>query len=245
MRPPILRSIAAAAVWCALLALNVAMVRAQQAAAPGAPVQLTPAEQKAADMRLPDLDRSDLTPDSRQPMKVEEGERNPFGMVTKVLDQMVSAEPVSEERRIRQLLSNLRVAGVSESPTGRRVLLGSLSLGEGDVLPRLFVGQVEKLQVKSINDRGVVLSFIESDTSRDERSIGLPIDIKPRVNSLLIGEAFVKSVPLDEEGSPQLPPLQLDTVRSALEASEAQGLQSLIERRTELLNAPAIPAAAQ
>lgn len=215
---------------------------AQQGAAPGAPSQLTPAEQKAADMRLPQLDRSALTPEAREPLEVQESEKNPFGMVTKVADQMVPAQPVTEEIKIRQVLSNLRVSGLSGSSDGARVMLGSLSLGVGDELPRLFAGQVERLVVKSITDRGVVLVFVEPEASRKERSIGLPIDLKPRVDSLLVGEAFIKLVPLDGEGTPVLPPLEHGAVQKSLEAARAQDLRSMVERQTELLNAPAVPA---
>jgi hypothetical protein len=207
----------------------------------GAPVSLTPAEQKAADMRLPQLDRSALTPESRTPERVEESDRNPFGMVTRLLDQMVSAEPVSEERKIRQVLSNLRITGFADSSAGRRVLLGSLALGVGDQLPQLFVGQVERLKVKVITDRDVVLQFVESDASRAERNIGLRIDLKPGEQplSLLVGEAFLKAVPLDQDGNPQLPPLESETVNDALKAAIEQDLRGVVERQTELFDAPA------
>jgi hypothetical protein len=44
--------------------------------------ELTPAEQKAADMRMPSLDRSALEPEKRTPAEVRETERNPFGLVS-------------------------------------------------------------------------------------------------------------------------------------------------------------------
>lgn len=224
-------------------ALLVAAAHAQQSAS-GTPPQLTPDQQKAAAMRLPELDRTALTPDERRlkKLQVEETERNPFGMVTKVMDQAAPSQPLTEEKKIRQVLSSLRVTGFSDSPSGPRVVLGSLSLGVGDQLPRLFANQVEKLVVKSITDRGVVLTFVDSEAWRKERSIGLPIDLQPRVDSLLVGETFMKAVPLDEEGTPSLPPLENEAAQKALEAAKAQGLRSMVERQTELLNAPAVPA---
>ncbi len=211
---------------------------------PGTQQQLTPEQQKAAAMRLPELDRSALTPDERRRKKLEvdQTERNPFGMVTRIADQMLPAQPPTEDKKIQQVLRNMRVSGIADSSSGPRVLLGSLSLGVGDYLPRLFANQVEKLVVKAINDRGVVLTFVEPENSRRERSIGLPIDLEPRVNSLLVGETLMKVVPFDGEGNPSLPPLQNDSALKSLEAAEAQGFQSILERQTELLNAPAVPA---
>lgn len=220
---------------------------AQQVPAPGAPPQLTPAEEKAADMRLPQLDRSALTPEARAKYRVvKEGDKNPFGMVANVIDQMLPAAPQSEEEKIQTVLRAMRVTGLMESPSGPRVLLGSLSLGVGDSLPKLFADQLVQLKVKSINNRGVVLSFVQHGDSQAEKSIGLPIDLvgsnSERVSSLLVGEAFLKVVPLDQEGNPVLPPLQNEAAQKALEAAEAAGFQSIIERKTELLNAPAEPA---
>lgn len=223
---------------CAVL--SVGMARAQ-APAPGAPPQLTPEQQRAAAMRLPALDRSALTPDERKrkKLKVEETERNPFGMVSKVADRTISAEPVSEQKRIERVLRAMRVAGLSDSPSGPRVMLGSFSLGVGEELPPLFFGQVERLAVKSISDRGVLLVFVEPEDSRKERTVGLSFDLRPQVNSMLVGEAFTKMVPLDKDGSPVLPPLQREAAEKMLEAAEAQEFQGVVERRVELFNAPA------
>lgn len=227
-------------VCCCLMASSAA---AQQGRAPGAPVQLTPAEEKAADMRLPRLDRTDLTPDSREPVKVKETERNPFSFVAVATDERVPAEPVKEETKLRQLFTNLRVTGFSDAPGGRRVLLGSLSLGVGDEVPRLFSGQAEKLSVQAITERGVVLKFLETDGSRDERSILVPFDIKARrPNELLVGEVFRKVVPISDEGESQLPPLGMQAAKAALDAAKSQDLRSMIPRRTELMDSPAIPA---
>ena len=43
---------------------------------------LTPEQQKALDMRLPDLDRSALEPQKRTPVEVTGDERNPFGLLS-------------------------------------------------------------------------------------------------------------------------------------------------------------------
>lgn len=226
-----------------IAAFFVGIVRAQEPA-PGAPPQLTPEQQRAAAMRLPILDRSALTVEERKRKKVlvEDTERNPFGMVSKVADRTTSAEPVSEQKRIERVLRAMRVAGLGGSVAGPRVMLGSLSLGVGEELPPLFFGQVERLVVKSISDREVLLVFVEPEDSRKERTVGLSFNLRPQVGSMLVGEAFTKMVPLDKDGTPVLPPLQREAAQKSLEAAEAQDFQGMVERPVELFNAPAASA---
>lgn len=217
-----------------------------------APVPSSFEQQKEKELRGPplaDAYLSALTPQAREMtdfVDIKESETSPFGMVANVIDQRLPAAPQSEEEKIQTVLRAMRVTGLMESPSGPRVLLGSLSLGVGDSLPKLFADQLVQLKVKSINNRGVVLSFVQQGDSQAEKSIGLPIDLvgpnSERVSSLLVGEAFLKVVPLDQEGNPALPPLQNEAAQKALEAAEAGGFQSIIERKTELLNAPAEPA---
>lgn len=197
--------------------------------------------QGPADLRVPDLDRSFITPDSRDYTAIKEDEINPFGMVTMMLDQMVKTETVTEEKRLRQILTGMRVSGIGGSEESMSAQVGSVLVRQGDLLPRLFAGQAEKLRVRSISDRGVVLEFIERNNNKEPRTIGLPVDLRPRVDSFLAGEAFLKVIPLDADGAVLLPPLELDAAKAALQAAEQQDFRSLVERRTELLNAPAVP----
>jgi len=222
--------------------LSVATSKAQQPS-PAPTPPLTPAEEKAAALRLPQLDRSGLRPDDRKPEYVKESERNPFGVVSKMADQMVAAEPMTEQKKIQQVLRAMRVAGVSQSSSGRRVMLDSLSLGVGGELPALFYGQVETLLVESIDNGKVVLVFGKADPAGSKRRIVLPFDMKPEVDELLVGEFFTKAVPLDGDGAPAFPAMTNAAAQAAFDAAEKQQFQSLVERQTELLNAPAEPAA--
>jgi len=137
----------------------------------------------------------------------------------------------------------MRVGGVSQSSSGRRVLLDSLSLGVGEELPALFYGQVETLSVESVDNGKVVLVFGKADPGGSKRRIVLPFDLKPDVDGLLVGEFFTKAVPLDGEGAPAFPAMTNAGAQAAFEAAEKQQFQSLVERQTELLTAPAEPAA--
>jgi len=201
----------------------------------------TPAEQKAADMRMPDLDRSALEPEMREPAKIEEGERNPFGLVTVPqeeagAEQSIQAE--TEEMRLRRVLGNMRISGVSGSSGTYRVVLNSMHLKQGDTLPKLFADQAETLRVMSISDREVILSFAEKDPNIPPRTIGLSYDLKPRASALLPGEIFQKLVPFTTRGAVDLKPLEVPAVKSIAEGAEEGNLQGLTERTFELMGEP-------
>lgn len=200
--------------------------------------ELTPAEQKAADMRIPELDRSAMEPERREPATVVEGERNPFGLVSLPPEEVEEVEQIAsetEEMRIRRILANMRISGVSGSPGSYRVVLGSMQLKDGDTLPKLFVDQAEVLRVQSIGDREIILAFEEKAPGLPARTIGLGYDLTPRPQSLLSGELFKKLVPFTPKGSPDLKPLEVPAVKAIAEGAEKSGLQGLTERSHELM----------
>lgn len=203
--------------------------------------ELTPAEQKAADMRLPDLDRSALVPDKREPATVQEAERNPFGLVSlppTEVQETATIQAETEEERLRRILGNMRVSGMSGSPGAYLVLLGSMQVKEGQRLPKLFTDQAELLRVTKVTDREIILSFEEKDASLPPRTIGLGYDLRPRPQSLLPGEIFGKLVPFTSKGARDLKPLEVPAVKAITEGAEAAGLQGLTERAFELMGEP-------
>ena len=203
--------------------------------------ELTPAEQKAADMRLPDLDRSALEPEMREPATIKEGERNPFGLVSVPQEEAEEQESVqveTEEMRLRRVLGNMRISGVSGVPGSYRVVLGPMHVRNGETLPKLFTDQAETLQVTSISDREVILSFKEKDPGIPPRTIGLSYDLKPRPKALLPGEVFQKLVPFTAKGAVDLKPLEPPAIKEIAEGAEEGSLQGLTERTFELMGEP-------
>jgi len=200
--------------------------------------ELTPAEQKAADMRIPELDRSAMAPERREPATVVEGERNPFGLVSLPPEEVQEVEQIAsetEEMRIRRILANMRISGVSGSPGSYRVVLGSMQLKDGEILPKLFADQAEVLRVQSIGEREIILAFEEKALGLPARTIGLGYDLTPRPQSLLSGELFKKLVPFTPKGAPDLKPLEVSAVKAIAEGAEKSGLQGLTERSHELM----------
>lgn len=203
---------------------------------------LTPEEEKAADMRLPDIDRSGLLPELRKPRDVEPSERSPFGGIVRVFESSSGPSEASVAEQLGRLLrGQFRVSGFSESPRGPRVLIGPFAVGKGDRLPSLFANQVEQLVVKEITDRTVTFAFISNDKAETmPQDITVNFDLRPRVDSLLVGEAFRKVVPVDDEGTVALSPLESSAVDAVLKGAKEQDLRGWVDRPTELLNAPAV-----
>lgn len=202
---------------------------------------LTPEEEKRADMRIPELDRSALEPEKRNPTGVNEGERNPFGLMAAPKTEEkpeVKIEVETEEMKIRRVLANMRVTGISGQPGSYRVLLGTIQLAKGDIVPRLFADQGEVVQVQDITDRQLVLSFVERKQQNDmpPRMIGLPVDLQPSVRSVLPGDLFTNVVKFDEKGAQAMDPLKTDSVDSMVKAFETNQLtEALIEHRRQFL----------
>ncbi len=201
---------------------------------------MTPAEMKAADMRIPELDRSALEPEKREPAVVREGERNPFGLVSLPAEEPSAAvlETETEENRLRRILGSMRVSGLSGSPGSYRVVLGSVQLREGERMPKIFADQAEILKVTSITDREIKLAFEEKDPSLPPRTIGIGYDLRPRPQSLLPGEVFGKLVPFGPGGGPNLEPLEIPAVTAVTEGAEAGQLQGLTERSFDMMGEP-------
>jgi len=198
--------------------------------------ELTPEQQKARDMALPALDRSALKPSAREEAEILPGERNPFGLVSGA-PASAGAAPVAEteEQKLRRTLGSMRIGGLTGSPGSYRVLLGPMPLREGDLLPRMFSTQAELLTVQKITDKKVSLVFVEKDTNQPPRVIELAIDLKPRVNSMMAGEAFNKLVTFGADGEPSVPPLAVPGVQSFMEGAQASQLQSLVDRPSDMM----------
>lgn len=224
----------------ALAALWPAVVFAQTNA-------LTPEEEKRAALRLPDLDRSELEPGARRPVDVSEGERNPFGLLSvppPEEEEEIKIEVETEEMKIRRILGNMRVVGISGEPGSYRVVLGSMQLAKGDIVPRLFANQGEVLRVDDITERQVVLSFVERDAQQamPPRTIGLGIDLVPRVRSLLPGEVFTSVIQFDERGAQSMEPLKTKGVEAVVRAIKTNNLtEALTDHRRALLGDSSIP----
>lgn len=120
-----------------------------------------------------------LLPDDKVAIVVTEGERNPFG---KTSPKAAAAVADNEETRIRSVIDHLPIAGVIESRSGKRILLGPHMIEEGKTLPPLVANQKEKVQVVSISEGKIELAFLESNGEVGTRRIVVQDSLAPEVN---------------------------------------------------------------
>lgn len=208
----------------------------------------TPAPVEAATPppAVPRPERALLRPDSKQPVTLQTGERNPFGLVSvpKVEEGAdVAVEDETEEAKIRRVLANMRISGRSGTPGNYQVLLGPLVVRKGDLLPPLFANQAEVLRVEDITDRELTFAFVEADAAMAPRKFGISFDVSARVRSLMPGEAFSQLVSMTPQGKVDLPPVETEGVKDFLQGAEEQKFESMVDRSFELLGASARPQA--
>lgn len=119
-----------------------------------------------------------MLPEDRVPIKVDENERNPFGRKAAKVE---SAAVENEESILRGMIEKLAVTGVVSGRTGRKVMLGSLTLEDGKVLPPLMANQSEKLKVNAVTEEKVEIGFVESDGTSGLRRIVIALSLSPQI----------------------------------------------------------------
>ena len=184
----------------------------------------------------------DMLPEGRTTVEMRPGERNPFAQIALPVEQMQPEITETEELRLRKIIGSLKVNGVAADGAGRSFLLGSMILREGDTLPLLIAGQTETLTVTKIGSGDAIVTFTEIDKSAEPRRISIPLNIAPKVNSLLYGEAVKFLVPTGKDGKVNLPKLKNEGVQDALKGAKDSNLQGVTNREFEMMgdqNAPA------
>ena len=177
-----------------------------------------------------------LFPDGRQKVDLRASERNPFAQqIAPEMPPPTTQEGTTEESRLRKLLRAMKIAGVSGNPGNKQVLLGSLILKPGTILPPILKNQVEVLKVLSVDDTAVVLAFVERDKSAAARKIVLPFRIKPEVTQVMYGEAFEELTKVTPGGKIEAPPLTLRGADDLLKGSREADLRNMAERDVELM----------
>lgn len=177
----------------------------------------------------------DLLPAGRTFIEVRDAERNPFGQPAVTAPSALPEQEESEEARLRRILGALKVAGISGSGSETRALVGTLILEKGRTLPNLLRDQSEKIVVTSVDEKSVVLSFVEQDATIEPRRITLTVDVAPRVDQMLFGEAVEKVVGIGKDGSTSLGKLPFPGVERTLKGAEESELQGLSTRKFELM----------
>jgi hypothetical protein len=130
-------------------------------------------------------DAIQLLPQTKIPVLLQEGERNPFAVKAAPAAQVVPTDQESEESRLRGLLANMQVSGFAQGENGSTVLLGPFLLRPGELVPPLLRRQTEQVQVAAIRPGLIELIFLEPNDRPATRRLTLNFSTEPKVRYLL------------------------------------------------------------
>jgi hypothetical protein len=119
-----------------------------------------------------------ILPDEKTPELIRPEENNPFQIA---VDESKN-EGDTEENRIRDILLAMPAKGGGYGPDGMRVMLGSMRLVAGQMVPDVLPDQEVKLKVKSITPSQIELVWVEKKpTGLPPKPFVINVDVSPRV----------------------------------------------------------------
>lgn len=119
-----------------------------------------------------------ILPDEKTPELIRAEENNPFQIA---VDE-TKTEGDTEENRIRNILLAMTAKGGGYGPDGMRVMLGSMRLVAGQMVPDVLPDQEVKLKVKSITPSQIELVWVEKKpTGLPPKPFVIDVDVSPRV----------------------------------------------------------------
>ncbi len=119
-----------------------------------------------------------ILPEEKNPETVKPEENNPFESATNTAEK----DGNTEENRVRDQLLSMPVTGSSSGPDGIRVMLGSIRLATGDIVPPVLPDQQVRLRVKSISPTAIELVWMEKKpTGLPPKVLTINVDLSPRV----------------------------------------------------------------
>jgi hypothetical protein len=88
----------------------------------------------------------------------------------------------TEENRVRDRLLQMHAKGGGNGPEGMRVMLGSMRLEAGQMVPDVLPDQQVKLKVKSISPTQIEMVWVEKKpTGLPPKPFVIDVDVSPRV----------------------------------------------------------------
>lgn len=119
-----------------------------------------------------------ILPEEKTPEMVKPEENNPFESSN--FDMEVKGD--TEENTVRDILLRLPVNGTTTVGDRMRVLLGSMRLEAGMLVPPMIPDQQVQLRVRDITPTAIELVWVEKRPSGlPEKPLVIQIDAKPRV----------------------------------------------------------------
>ncbi len=141
----------------------------------------------------------EMKPADKRPLRLKENERNPFEKRSAKDEEFTETDTDSEESKLREILTQLRVGGSSRGTNGLRILLGDMNLEEGMFLPKLIPVQNDALKVTEITEEALTLSWVDTESGvLTGKTLQLTFDLTPTIQYGLPGQPVI----LDTSGNP-------------------------------------------
>ena len=119
-----------------------------------------------------------ILPDEKSPETIRPDENNPFESAG---DSNIKEEN-TEETRVRDIMLGMPAKGGGYGPGGMRVMLGSMRLQEGQMVPEVVADQQVMLKVKSITPKQIELVWVEKKPSGlPPKPFVIDVDVSPSV----------------------------------------------------------------
>lgn len=125
-----------------------------------------------------------ILPEEKTPEVIRPEENNPFEATV----DTTKNEGDTEENRVRNILLAMPAKGGGNGPQGMRVMLGSMRLEAGQIVPRVLPDQEVMLKVKSITPKQIELVWVEKKpTGLPPKPFVIDVDVSPRVRYQMPG----------------------------------------------------------
>lgn len=119
-----------------------------------------------------------VLPTEKTPEVLKADENNPF----EVSGFDGEKEGDTEENRVRDILLGMPAVGGGAGPEGMRVMLGSMRLEVGKMVPTVLPDQQVMLKVKAITANAIELVWVEKKPSGlPPKTFVIDVDVSPRV----------------------------------------------------------------
>lgn len=119
-----------------------------------------------------------VLPSEKTPELIKDDENNPF----EVSGTDGLKEVDTEENRVRERLLSMPAVGGGSGPDGMRVMLGSMRLEVGQMVPPVLPDQQVMLRVKSITAHSIEMVWVEKKpTGLPPKTFVIDVDVSPRV----------------------------------------------------------------
>jgi hypothetical protein len=182
-----------------------------------------------------------ILPDEKVPEQIKPTEHSPF---TKQVEPQQNENVNSEHNMVMSKLMAMKASGIVNKDSDYSVLLGSLQLKRGEIVPPVIPNQSVQVKVNSITPEAIDFVWVDEKMSKrglSAATFSIKLDMKPRITVILPGAAsadgktnsaslapsnFVKPAQVEEKASK---PVEKTTAQSENKEPKATKVMLLKE----------------